>query len=138
MTSLCGAPHHDYPQTLCTEPPGHYVPDRDPHAGPLIIDGRECGGAAWDEPKEQPMTDEAWRTDPRERLLAAIDQTWAYGELAATPEQLVNDYAHQLAVQQRLHFGVGGAPIPAHCDPDCDFCRGVIEAADLIDPKEQR
>ena len=45
------------------------------------------------------MTDEAWRIDPRERLLAAIDQTWAYGELAATPEQLVDDYAHHLAEQ---------------------------------------
>ncbi|MFD5491563.1 hypothetical protein ACFWH4_01145 [Streptomyces sp. NPDC127091] len=50
----CGAPHHDHPQTLCTEPAGHYQPERDPHAGPLIIDGRECGAAAWDEPKETP------------------------------------------------------------------------------------
>lgn len=49
------------------------------------------------------MTDqpdpETWRTDPRERLLAAIDSTWAYGELGATPEQLVDDYAHHLAAQ---------------------------------------
>lgn len=51
--TLCGRPHHDYPETLCTEPPGHYQPNRDPHAGPLIINGRECGGAAWDEPEEQ-------------------------------------------------------------------------------------
>lgn len=55
MTSpLCGQPHYDYPETLCTQPAGHYRRDRDPHAGPLIIDGRERGGAAWDEPEEQP------------------------------------------------------------------------------------
>lgn len=49
---ICGTRHHDYPQTVCTEPPGHYRRDRDPHAGLLVIDGQECGGAAWDEPKE--------------------------------------------------------------------------------------
>ncbi|MCM8552265.1 hypothetical protein [Streptomyces sp. STCH 565 A] len=59
MTSpLCGAPHHDHPDTLCTQPADHYRRDRDPHGGPLIIDGRECGGAAWDEPQETPMTEE--------------------------------------------------------------------------------
>jgi hypothetical protein len=52
--ALCNAPHHRYPETLCTEPPGHYQPNRDPHAGPLIINGRECGGAAWDEPGSRP------------------------------------------------------------------------------------
>ncbi len=50
----CGQPHYDYPETLCTQPAGHYRLHRDPHAGPLIIDGRERGGAAWDEPEEQP------------------------------------------------------------------------------------
>ncbi|HLU97778.1 MAG TPA: hypothetical protein VKZ89_13140 [Thermobifida alba] len=54
---LCGASHHRYSETLCTEPAGHYRPERDPHAGPLIIDGRERGGAAWDEPKDTRMTD---------------------------------------------------------------------------------
>jgi hypothetical protein len=49
---LCGLPHYTYTESLCTEPAGHYRCDRDPHAGPLIIDGRECGGIAWDEPKE--------------------------------------------------------------------------------------
>jgi hypothetical protein len=53
---LCGQPHYQHPETLCTEPVGHYVRDRDPHAGPLIIDGQECGGLAWDEPKDTPMT----------------------------------------------------------------------------------
>jgi hypothetical protein len=81
---------------------------------------------------------EAWRTDPRARLLAAIDRTWAYGTLGVTPEQLVDAYAHQLAEQQRTHFGVAGAPIPAHCDPRCDYCRGVAAAADLIDPEVTR
>lgn len=49
---LCGAPHHQHPETLCTQPAGHYQPDRDPHAGPLILDGRIIGGAAWDEPRD--------------------------------------------------------------------------------------
>lgn len=40
---------------------------------------------------------EVWRTDPRERLLTAIDATWAYSELGATPEQLVDTFAHELA-----------------------------------------
>jgi hypothetical protein len=56
-TPSCGAPHHLYPDTLCTEPAGHYRRDRDPHAGPLIVDGRERGGAAWDEPKERRVND---------------------------------------------------------------------------------
>lgn len=61
-----------------------------------------------------------------------------------TPEQadhaarsVLEQHAHELAEQQRAHFGVGDAPVRAHCNPDCDFCRGVIEAADLIDPKAQ-
>lgn len=65
--------------------------------------------------------------------------------VAHSPEQaehaaktVLGDHAHQLAEQQRHHFGVRGAPIRAHCDPDCDFCQGVTSAADLIDPEEQR
>lgn len=50
---------------------------------------------------------EIWRTDPRERLLAAIDRTWARGELGATPEQLVDGYAHQLAEQLRSDAAAG-------------------------------
>lgn len=61
-----------------------------------------------------------------------------------TPEQadhtartVLNQHAHELADRQRNHFGVGDAPkVRAHCDPDCDFCRGVIETADLIDPEK--
>ena len=41
--AICGARHESYPDTVCTEPPAH----RMPHGGPLIIGGRECGGAAW-------------------------------------------------------------------------------------------
>lgn len=52
-TALCGLPHYTYTESVCTQPAGHYVRDRDPHGGPLIIDGRECGGLAWDEPEEQ-------------------------------------------------------------------------------------
>lgn len=51
---LCGVPHHQHPETLCTQPASHYQRDRDPHAGQLIINGRVCGVAVWDEPEEQP------------------------------------------------------------------------------------
>jgi hypothetical protein len=61
--------------------------------------------------------------------------------VAHTPEQaehaattVLEQHARYLATRQRHHFGVGDAPRRAHCDPDCDFCRGVIEAAGLIDP----
>jgi hypothetical protein len=49
-TPLCGLPHYTWPETVCTEPAGHYRPNADPHAGPLIIDSRHRGGCAWDEP----------------------------------------------------------------------------------------
>lgn len=51
---LCSTPHHQHPETLCTEPAGHYVRDRDSHAGQLILNGQVCGVAVWDEPEEQP------------------------------------------------------------------------------------
>lgn len=55
-TAPCGLPHHDHPDTVCTQPAGHYQPGQNPHAGPLIIGGQVCGGTAWDEPdtQEQP------------------------------------------------------------------------------------
>jgi hypothetical protein len=54
-------------------------------------------------------------------------------------QQIKDRHAHQLAEQQRNHFGVGDAPVlRAHCDPDCDFCQGVTSAADLIDPEVKR
>jgi len=87
----CGTPHHRYPDTLCTEPAGHYQPDRDPHAGPLIIDGRQAGAAAWDEPKEQQhMTD---RHTADSITSDALDQL--YDQLA-TAEQACEQ------LQQRL------------------------------------
>lgn len=72
---------------------------------------------------------EAWRTDPRERLLAAIDTTWAYGELDATPEQLVDGYTHHLAEQLRTESGTYGSP-----RYDYELGPGLARAADLIDP----
>lgn len=68
----------------------------------------------------------------RDRLHSRMQDAGIDGEHA---DQLIDAYAHELAMQQRLHFGVGGAPIPAHCNPRCDFCRGVSEAANLIDPE---
>jgi hypothetical protein len=41
------------------------------------------------------------------------------------------------AAKIRRHFGIGDSPVKAHCDPDCDFCRGVSSAADLIDPESE-
>ncbi|MEU4051305.1 hypothetical protein AB0F09_19160 [Streptomyces olivaceus] len=78
---LCGAPHHDHPETLCTQPARHYRRDRDPHGGPLIIDGRERGSAAWDEPQEQQMTDRI----PLDDLTS--DQLDALYEQLATAQQ---------------------------------------------------
>lgn len=49
----CGLPHHDHPESTCTEPAGHYQRYIDSHAAPLIIDSTVCGAVAWDEP-EQP------------------------------------------------------------------------------------
>jgi hypothetical protein len=60
------------------------------------------------------------------------------GEAERLLKQIKDGHAHELAEQQRHHFGVGDAPVRAHCDPDCDFCRGVTEAADHIDPEVQR
>ena len=51
--AVCGLPHYDYPESTCTQPTGHHRHARTPHGGPLIINGRECGAVAWDEP-EQP------------------------------------------------------------------------------------
>lgn len=76
----CGTPHYSYPESLCTEPAGHYVRERDPHAAPLIIDGRECGGLAWDEP-EHHMPDRI----PLDHLTSdALDQL--YDQLDALRE----------------------------------------------------
>ncbi|MFZ4206801.1 hypothetical protein ACOZE4_18385 [Streptomyces griseoincarnatus] len=93
---LCGTPHHKYPQTLCTEPTGHYVRDRDPHAGPLIIDGRERGGASWDEPQPPVVSLPSAGDRPdgiREQLLHAIDHAYVSGVLGyTTPEDLLAAY----------------------------------------------
>lgn len=97
MTDQCGTPHHHYPETLCTEPPGHYRPDRDSHAGPLIIDGRECGAAVWDEPKDSTMTDrptvDSITSDQLDALHAALDRV---REVLDDPSAL--DWRHRIRV----------------------------------------
>lgn len=67
--------------------------------------------------------------------LLSVAHTPAQAEHAA--KEVLRQHASYLARQQREHFGVGDTPVKAHCDPDCDFCRGVIEAADVIDPDVQ-
>lgn len=76
---------------------------------------------------EQP---EIWRTDPRERLLAAIDSTWALDVFGTTPERLVDGYAHQLAELQRLRMD--------ELDLTGQKARVVGRIVDLIDPETQR
>jgi len=49
---LCAARHWQHPDTLCLEVADHDRADETPHAGLLIIDGREAGHITWDEPKE--------------------------------------------------------------------------------------
>jgi hypothetical protein len=41
--TICGDRNESWPETICTDPPRH----RMPHGGPLIIDGRNRGGASW-------------------------------------------------------------------------------------------
>ena len=41
--TTCGTTHDDYPDTTCTQPPRHHGP----HAGPLVIEGDDCGAIAW-------------------------------------------------------------------------------------------
>lgn len=70
------------------------------------------------------MTDqpEAWRTDPRERLLAAIDNTWAYGTLGATPEDLVDDYARRAVERyEAAHGPVDAAAATTGDTPAAEF-----------------
>jgi hypothetical protein len=77
----------------------------------------------------------------RERLLRALadnDLCFCGGDACPTPEQYADAYAHELAEQQRNHFGIGDTPVKAHCDRGCGFCRGVSSAADHIDPEVKR
>lgn len=50
--------------------------DLDPHAGPLIIGGRQCGAVAWDEPTKDPMPIQPGQIyrhcDPRESIRIRI------------------------------------------------------------------
>lgn len=75
-TTPCGQPHYRYTESVCTEPAGHYQRERDPHAGPLIIDGVQRGGLAWDEPTETPMPIQPGQIyrhcDPRESIRIRI------------------------------------------------------------------
>jgi hypothetical protein len=76
------------------------------------------------------MTDEPQPTAHQRLIRTGLSHAFA--------DLVLNQHAHQLAEQQRNHFGVGDAPVlRAHCDPDCDFCQGVTSAADLIDPERQ-
>jgi hypothetical protein len=87
-TPPCGAPHHLYPDTLCTEPAGHYRRDRDPHAGPLIVGGRERGGAAWDEPKERRMSDRHTADTITDDALDALYEQLDAAEASEAQQQL--------------------------------------------------
>lgn len=77
MTKLCGTPH--------------------PHAGPLIVDGREIGGVAWDEPQHPPRhaacsTEEDVTDQPTNWHQAGCardcteQHTYTWGRCALAPE----------------------------------------------------
>lgn len=68
------------------------------------------------------------RPTARQRLIRA-------GLSAQFTNLVFKQYAHESAQRLRKHFGVGNVPVKAHCDPLCDFCRGVASAADFIDPE---
>jgi hypothetical protein len=45
----CNLPHHDFPESTCTQPAAH----TGPHGSPLIINGRQCGAVAWDSDRQE-------------------------------------------------------------------------------------
>ena len=96
----CGTPHYDYSESLCTEPAGHYIRDRDPHAAPLIIDGRQCGGLAWDEP-EPPVTDRhtvnTITSDALDQLYADLDQARQHAAAIAAQRDRLRQRMNTLA-----------------------------------------
>ncbi|MFC8276273.1 hypothetical protein ACFUJR_27830 [Streptomyces sp. NPDC057271] len=55
--AACGLAHYADPETVCTEPTSH----DGPHAGPYLVDGKQAGGAAWDQPGADPTTDDELR-----------------------------------------------------------------------------
>ncbi|NUU21065.1 MAG: hypothetical protein HOV68_06045 [Streptomycetaceae bacterium] len=75
--------------------------------------------------------------NPHTTLVALLSVAHTAGQAEHAAKTVLDLHARYLAGQQRKHFGVGDAPVRAHCDPDCDFCRGVIEAAAFIDPEAQ-
>lgn len=81
----CGTPHYTYTESRCTEPAGHYQRERDCHAAPLIINGRECGAVAWDEPKEPAMT-----SLPGARLSPRQTQALTHAATGATLNQIAD------------------------------------------------
>ncbi|MGW0032079.1 hypothetical protein ACWDXD_19915 [Streptomyces sp. NPDC003314] len=46
----CGIPCDQYPETTCTDSAGH----TGPHGGPLVVGGKEIGGAAWGTDQPEP------------------------------------------------------------------------------------
>lgn len=86
---VCGAPHHQHPETHCTQPADHYRPNTDPHAGPLILNGRQCGAAAWDEPRHQ---------HPKEQHVP--EEPCPFCEIVAgrAPATVIEEWPHALAI----------------------------------------
>jgi hypothetical protein len=75
--------------------------------------------------------------NPHTTLVALFSVTHTPEQAEHAAKEILRQHARYLAEQQRNHFGIGDAPVRAHCDPDCDFCQGVTSAADLIDPEKQ-
>ncbi|RPK56245.1 hypothetical protein EES43_24695 [Streptomyces sp. ADI96-02] len=73
--------------------------------------------------------------DPHPILVGLFSVRHAPEQAEHAAKTVLEQHARYLANKQRAHFGVGNAPVKAHCSAGCDFCRGVATAADLIDPE---
>lgn len=83
---VCGTQHYAYPDTVCTEPPGH----DGAHAGPFILDGQEWGGAAWD-PDDHPGDAVPAHAPPPDTTMTLTVHVTAPGSDAARHAQTLAD-----------------------------------------------
>ncbi|WP_221888933.1 hypothetical protein, partial [Streptomyces sp. WAC08241] len=60
----CGVACDQYPETICTDHVGH----TGPHGGPLVVNGKEIGGAAWDPAGPEPAQPRHTADEAREAL----------------------------------------------------------------------
>lgn len=81
------------------------------------------------------LPDVCHEPEPVTRAWAILRKELGFLLLHDQRQRVYDVIAHEVAQEQRRHFGVGDTPVRAHCDPDCDFCQGVTSAADFADPE---